>query len=535
MPAGKRRQSNAMLYTLITFVGLFVAATTVAVIYYVKAEELRTRSEELQTEMDKAVSKDEMRNLSSIVGARLPRESNFGTLRAYLDQMILLIKGSPVQETTAEVKVANTQKAIAELLQSAGAYIALPVTEPNTADATAADPNAASAQATGAAATDPNAAQPPVAGPNTPARQTAGAVPAEPNAVAPARIALTSVIKDLLAKLAQTTELKNATEKQLSDVQGKFNNAVATWEETQKKLAGDVDSYRQQVAQIKADYNDLRALVEKNSDERVKVLLDQIEQAKAESKRSNQDLLRTQAELNVAQGRLQGALASVQVLKADPNRASVAYKPDGEVILADIAAGVIRINLGSDDHIYRGLTFSVYDRSAGVTRDGKSKAEVEVFTVDRRVCAARVLSAEKKNPILTGDVVANLIWDSNKHNQFVIAGDFDLDGDKKPDFDGVRKIAALIQKWGGTVANDVTAETDFVILGTEPQVPPEPTPEVLTADPTATDKYNAARQSNERYELIRQRAESLWVPIFNYDRFLHFTGYASQVGKPGAF
>jgi hypothetical protein len=428
------------------------------------------------------------------------------------------------------VKVANTQKVITELLKRAEAYITLPTAEPNTANAGAGEPNAADAQAAGPAPTDPNAADP-----NAPAPQMAGPDAGEPNAVAPVRIALTSVIRDLLAELAQTTALKNATEKQLSDVQQKFNNAVATWEETQKKLAGDVDSYRQQVAQIKTDYNDLRALVEKNSDERVKVLLDQIEQARAESKKLNQDLLRTQAELNVAQGRLQGALASVQVLKADPDRESVAYKSDGEVILVDDPAGIIRINLGSDDRIYRGLTFSVYDRSAGVTRDGKPKAEVEVFMVDRRACAARVLSAEKKNPILTGDIVANLIWDSSKHNRFVIAGDFDLDGDKKPDFDGVRKIEALIHKWGGIVANDVTADTDFVILGTEPPVLPEPTPEVLTADPTATDKYNAARQSNERYESIRQRAEALWIPIFNYDRFLHFTGYASQVGKPGAF
>jgi hypothetical protein len=534
MPAGKRRQSNAMLYTLITFVGLFVAATTVAVIYYVKAEELRTRSEELQAEMNQAVTADERRNLASIVGAKLPgQKSFFGTLCKDLDEMILLVKGAPIQETTAEVKVASTQKVVDELLKGVGSYIPLPVPEPNAANA-AAEPNATGAQA-GAAATEADAALPAVAGARTPSRRTAEPAPAEPNAVASARIPLISVIRDLLAKLAQTTELKNATEKQLSDVQGKFNNAVATWEETQKKLAGDVDSYRQQVAQIKADYNDLRTLVEKNSDERVKVLLDQIEQAKAESKKLNQDLLRTQAELSVAQGRLQGALASVRQTEPAPDRESVAYKPDGEVILVDDAAGVIRINLGSDDHIYRGLTFSVYDRSAGVTRDGKPKAQVEVFMVDRRASAARVVSSDKRNPILTGDIIANLIWDSSKHNQFVIAGDFDLNGDKKPDFDGVRKIEALIQKWGGTVANDVSADTDFVILGTEPQVPPEPTPEILTADPTATDKYNAARQNNERYDTIRQRAESLWVPIFNYDRFLYFTGYASQIGKPGAF
>jgi hypothetical protein len=530
MPAGKRRQSNAMLYTLITFVGLFVVATTVAVIYYVKAEELRTRSEELQAEMNQAVTVDERRNLTSIVGAKLPgQRSFFGTLCKDLDEMILLIKGAPLQETTAEVKVANTRKVVDELLTGVGSYIPLPVPEPNTAGS-AAEPSAGDAQA-GAAPTEPNAAQ----ASDAAAGRTAGGAPAEPNAVAPIRIPLTTVIRDLLAKLAQTTELKNATEKQLSDLQGKFNNAVAAWEETQRKLADDVDLYRQQVVQIKTDYNDLRALVEKNSDERVKVLLDQIEQTKAESKKLNQDLLRTQAELNVAQGRLQGALASVHDLEPAPDRESVAYQPDGEVILVDNAAGVIRINLGSEDHIYRGLTFSVYDRSAGVTRDGKSKAEVEVFMVDRRACAARVLSSEKRNPILTGDIVANLIWDSSKHNQFVIAGDFDLDGDKKPDFDGIRKIEALIQRWGGTVANDVTADTDFVILGTEPQVPPEPTPEILTVDPTATERYNAARQNNERYETIRQRAESLWVPIFNYERFLYFTGYASQVGKPGAF
>ena len=45
MPVRRRKQSNAMLYTLIIFVGLFIASTTVAVIYYVKAEEHRTKAE----------------------------------------------------------------------------------------------------------------------------------------------------------------------------------------------------------------------------------------------------------------------------------------------------------------------------------------------------------------------------------------------------------------------------------------------------------------------------------------------------------
>ena len=36
MPAGKRQQSNAMLYTVITFVGLFLISTVIAVVFYLQ-------------------------------------------------------------------------------------------------------------------------------------------------------------------------------------------------------------------------------------------------------------------------------------------------------------------------------------------------------------------------------------------------------------------------------------------------------------------------------------------------------------------
>jgi hypothetical protein len=184
--------------------------------------------------------------------------------------------------------------------------------------------------------------------------------------------------------------------------------------------------------------------------------------------------------------------------------------------------------------VYQGLTFSVYDRSAGIARDSKGKAQVEIFSIDPKGSAARVLTSDRRNPIATGDLIANLIWDSSKHNQFVVVGDFDVNGDGKPEFDGVTKIEALVQKWGGTTSKEVTASTDYVILGAEPKVPPEPTPQVLTTDPTAKERYDAAKVRFDQYNQIRQRAEALTIPIFNYDRFLAFTGYASQIGKPGA-
>ena len=42
MPAGKRQQSNTVLYTLILFVGLFIVSSVLAVVFYTQAEENRS-------------------------------------------------------------------------------------------------------------------------------------------------------------------------------------------------------------------------------------------------------------------------------------------------------------------------------------------------------------------------------------------------------------------------------------------------------------------------------------------------------------
>lgn len=499
MPPGKRRQSNAMLYTLITFVALFVIATTAAVIYYVKAEEIRTSRDELQEQVDSLANKEEVRNLGSIVGAKMAGHSNLGTMVAHLDSMVELILGSPIPATSAEVKVANAIKAVPPLLERAKAFIPLP--EPPAPDANAVDPNA----------------------------------PAEPNEVKPIRVALTTLTSDLLEKLGQTTKQKDTAEEQLATLRNRFDDAVATMQKTEQSLKAKVGEYYQQVQDVKTDYNNLRVLVQQNSDERAKTLLDQLEKARAESSQLNQDLLRSKAELTVAQGKLDAALDAVNQIKPAPDANSTAFKADGEVILVDEPAGIIYINLGTEDRLYRGLTFSVYDRAGGIPRDGTPKAQVEVLAMDRRTSTCRILSSQRKNPIARGDLVANLIWDADKQGQFVIAGEFDLDRSGQADYDAISKIEGLVRKWGGKVAEDVSADTDYVILGTEPSVPTEPTLDEQSKDPMAMERYKAARQANARYQQVRQSAESLRVPIYNYDRFLAFTGYATEVAKPGAF
>jgi len=491
-----------MLYTLITFVALFVIATTAAVIYYVKAEDFRTQAAERQEELNRLVSQEENRNIAGIVGTRLPGHSSLGTVIEHLDEMVRVVKGTPVRVTSAEVKVAETKQALLPLFERARAHVTLPVAPP-----TPVNPDAAEA--------DPDQ-------------------PADPNAAALPRIVLTTLISDLVAELGKVKQEKAAKEQELNSLKGRFDDAIAVMEQTKKDLTAKVSEYEQQVKAIETDYLARRGEVEQSSKEQLGVLQGDLQKAVANARQLNDDLLRTQAEYNVVQGRLQQAVTQISDIRPAPDKEARAFTSDGRIVLVDQAANVVHIDLGTDDRVYQGLTFSVYDRTAGIPRDGKPKAQVEIFAIDPKVSAARVLSWDRKNPIATGDLVANLIWDRDKQNEFVVTGDFDLDGDKRPDYDAATRIEALIRRWGGVVSQKVTGETDYMILGAEPKVPPQPTAEMQTADPTALERYEAARQRNEQYHQLRERAEALCVPIYSFDRFLFFTGYAAQASRPGA-
>ena len=144
MPPSKRRQSNDMLYTLIVLIGLCIVAVTVAVIFYIRAEDTRTTVLERPDDQGPGHRGGEA-HAWDVVGTKLPRETQLGTMNTQLDRMVGLMVG-PAQPTSAEVKVAETIRTIQPLLAQAQDYIRLPVTEPNTADAnavaTAADPKA---------------------------------------------------------------------------------------------------------------------------------------------------------------------------------------------------------------------------------------------------------------------------------------------------------------------------------------------------------------------------------------------------------
>lgn len=478
MPAHRRKQSNAMLYTLITFVGLFIATTTVAVIYYVKAEEHRGSLEDTRREIDALANDRERQAMGTTVGAKQGQESWLGTVVKYLDQTVCLVVGGVPEPTSAEVKIKNTGSKVANALSLARSHIAV---------------------------TDPN---------------TVGLVP---------------VIEQLSAELDKTKKAQAATQQQLSDVQQQFDSANKANEDTRRALLAEKSKLQQDVNDIKQKYDELAALLQQTTDEQIQTLAKQLEQARADLKTTNENLLRTQAELELAQGMMQRAQDEVGKIMPGPDREVRAYQPDGQIILIDDQAQVVHLNIGSDERVYPGLTFGVYNRGESVPKDGKSKAEVEVFDVAKTYSAARIINSAVRKPILQGDVVANLIWNSDRANVFVITGEFDLDGDGRIDSDGAAKIKTLIEKWGGRVTDAISIDTDFLVLGQQPQVLQRPTLEEQEVDPRAREKYEASLLKLNHYNELQSQAQALWIPVFTYERFLYFTGYKGQIGRAGAF
>jgi len=480
MSPAKRQQSDAMLYTLILFVFLFIAATTVAVIYYVKFEDQRTIAEEAQSSLREMATPAEMQRIGTIVGAKQAGKSRLATMVNYLDQSVCRVVGGLPEDTSAEVKVDTANRNFKETLTLVQADI---------------DP----------ASIDPN---------------TTG---------------LVQIVQKLKTKLDGTIDTLQATEEELTVKINDYNNLKDATYNNERTWLAEKEAYRLEIDSIKKDYNDLEVELRKTTDERVLDLTAQLNEEKANSEQEHQEKLQIQAQLDMTQDKMKSLQDELNKIVPLPDSEVVAHKSDGKIILVDNSAKVVHLNIGRDDRVYPGLTFTVYDKNMPIPKDGKGKAEIEVFSVDKNISTARIIKSEIKRPIILDDIVANLIWDSDKINVFSIEGEFDLNGDGKIENDAADKLKSLIEKWGGKVANEISIETDFLILGKQPSVLIRPSATELEMDPMATERYEASRQKRDHYQDIQNQAQALLIPVLNYERFLFFIGYETQSGTAGAF
>jgi len=210
---------------------------------------------------------------------------------------------------------------------------------------------------------------------------------------------------------------------------------------------------------------------------------------------------------------------------------SVVRQGDGSIVRVP-GNGTVYINLGTGDQIAEGLTFTVYDRTEGVPALGdstnddnlpKGKGSIEVIRVGAGSSECRIVYQDPRQIIQAGDVIANVVYDRNTKYQFFVYGEFDLDQNGITVASDAEIVKRLITQWGGKVTDKINADTDFVVLGKEPQVL-IPTKDEQS-DPIMVAKAQASQAAFDAYEEVKKQALDYHLPILNQNRFLYYVGY----------
>jgi len=212
-------------------------------------------------------------------------------------------------------------------------------------------------------------------------------------------------------------------------------------------------------------------------------------------------------------------------------RQSVINRPAGKIVQVS-PDKIVYIDLGYGDHIAPGLTFEVYDGRQPLPKlpnlaDDETmpvgKGSIEVTKVGDGASECRIIATENGQTLTPGDKILNLVYDRNTKFNFVVYGDFDINSTGKAVPQDTAVIKRLITQWGGAVMDQITPNTDFVVMGTTPVVPQ------FTAD-QLTDPFNKKQQTDaiaaaDAYDAEEKQAQDLNIPILNQNRFLYFVGF----------
>jgi hypothetical protein len=195
---------------------------------------------------------------------------------------------------------------------------------------------------------------------------------------------------------------------------------------------------------------------------------------------------------------------------------------DGTIVAYDWRTRRGTIDLGARDRVKTGYEFDVYALRPGPDRPDKRlhHGRARLIAVYPETSLFVVTEMNPDNPVIRGDHVSSQLYDETRHKTFVIKGWFPPNGEFTAE-----AIAALIRRDGGVVQDELTLDTDYLILGqtgnaalTDPgaDVPAEPPAEQLAGlSPEAQEKVKEAFQAF-------QQARHFYVTVLSLDKFKRY-------------
>jgi hypothetical protein len=332
-------------------------------------------------------------------------------------------------------------------------------------------------------------------------------------------------LSKLGGQYAQEKSERDSLARQVEDLLHDKAALTEQLKNTQDQFGAQVAKLGEQLRQAQEDK--LAALQQKDAQlHELQSTLDASEGQLQTLKREGSTLARDKdieiGQLNTVVNDLQRKIQALKPGTFNPN--AILTKADGRILRAIPGSDVVYINLGAVDRIKPGMGFEVYSPTQEVPSDLRGKASIEVVTVMEDTSECRVTRRTSLQPILEGDIVANIAYERNRKPKFVVRGDFDLNYDGVIDYNGVEEVTALIQQWGGQVVDELDESVDYVVVGLPPTVP------TAAAEEHASEVTRAQAQQRElersRFRALVERAQKMFIPVITQNQFLYLIGYA---------
>ncbi|RJP42409.1 MAG: hypothetical protein C4547_00690 [Phycisphaerales bacterium] len=325
----------------------------------------------------------------------------------------------------------------------------------------------------------------------------------------------------LFRLLQQEHDLRVEAQKRADDLNTRMDEAIAA--NTAQKA--DFDQRAAAMQAKLADIEQSRDQYRRERDAKIADLEKQYEELRNDctatitaERQKKLDLEQRYGEMLARYTELQNKVGNLQV---SPQQLATARNGDGVILTAVPGDDAVYIDLGRRDALILGMRFAVYSSKTGIPADGRAKASIRVESLSETSAECKVLWVAPHEVILEGDLVANPIYERDRSLTFVVVGDFDVDCDGQLDGDGPSRIEALVTNWGGRVVEDVTALTDFVVVGVPPTGPR------LAGDvsPELQSRQEAVQRRLARYNAVVDSAKTLSIPMLPQQVFKNFLGY----------
>lgn len=344
-----------------------------------------------------------------------------------------------------------------------------------------------------------------------------------------------SLISIVNGDMAQISSLKQqleqaeaaragAVEDQKAEV-ARVNDIQAKHQATIDALNKEIDGLKGEIATYRKGTDDYKAKVDGQLDSVKQAASETEARLKAQLDKLTEEKLIVENQLAVLRGQ-----KNEGIVQAGDEAALV----DGEVLGTNSTDGQIYISIGKKDNVVLGMSFAVYSNAAAMRPDPSGntppgKATLEVVNISDTTSACRITSEVRGNPVVKGDVIANAVYDPHKVYKFVVFGNFDANRDGLATPLEQTDIKALIQAWGGKVVDDLGGDTDFLVLGQRPILPPRPD---AAAPLEIVQEFIRRQRELDRYDELYRQAASTSVPIINENRLYTLIGKTpSRAGR----